>query len=289
MTSPEPFDYQRYLRSKRSVEARCLNSHVWSALADYVTGLGHRPVRILELGGGVGSMALRFLEKFLHPNVDYTIVDASIPSLAAARAELLPHNRGWTFDFGSADIYDYLGQHASERWDLLVCHALLDLLDLDTALPRFLACLLPGGAFYFPISYDGLTIFEPEGNADFERELFAAYHRSMDQRRVGGQPPGDSRTGRHLLSALPAAGAQVVAAGASDWVVIPQAGAYPADEAYFLACILQTIEEELSGSENLDQPRLRDWLALRRAQLGRAELSFIAHQIDIFGVVPRVE
>lgn len=289
MTSPEPFDYQRYLRSKRSVEERCLNSHVWSDLADYVTGLGHRPVRILELGGGVGSMALRFLEKFLHLNADYIIVDASMPSLAAARAELLPRNRGWTFDFVAADIYDYLGQHTSERWDLLVCHALLDLMDLDTALPRFLACLHLGGAFYFPVNYDGLTIFEPEGNIDFERELFAAYHRSMDQPRVGGQRSGGSQTGRHLLSALPAAGAKVVAAGASDWVVIPRAGAYPADEAFFLACILKTIEEELSGSENLDQPRLRDWLALRRAQLGRAELSFIAHQIDMFGVVPRVE
>ncbi len=286
MISTESFDYQRYLLSKRSVEARCLNVHVWKTLLAQLAALKSRPLRILELGGGVGSMALRFLENALLPEAHYTIVEASAGSLASAHQELTSRAQSWIFDFVAADIFDYIDQHSGETWDLLIGHALLDLLDLPTALPRLLACLRPGGLFYFPINYDGLTIFEPEIDADFERELFAAYHRSMDQRLVRGRPSGDSHTGRHLLSALPAAGGQVLAAGASDWVVILQAASYPADEAYFLACILQTIEAALRDFPGLDQARLQRWLELRRAQLARAELIFIAHQLDVCGILP---
>lgn len=286
MNSTETFEYQRYLLSKRSVEGRCLNSHVWSTLSVQLAALKSKPFRILELGGGVGSMALRFLESASLPVANYTIVEASAESLTVARKELTPRSQGWTFDFVAADIFDYLGQHLGETWDLLVGHALLDLLDLPTALPRLLACLRPAGLFYFPINYDGLSIFQPEVDTKFERELFAAYHRSMDQRLVQGRPSGNSLTGRHLLSALPAAGGQILAAGASDWVVIPQAGAYPADESYFLACILQTIEAALKDFPGLDKVQLQRWLELRRAQLARAELVFIAHQLDVCGMLP---
>lgn len=286
MNSTEPFDYQRYLLSKRSVEACCLNAHVWNVLLARLAALKSRPLRILELGGGVGSMALRFVEGSSLPSAHYTIVEASVESLAAARNEITPRAQGWTFDFVAANIFDFLDQHSGETWDLLIGHALLDLLDLPTALPRLLACLRLGGLFYFPINYDGLSIFQPEVDAEFERELFAAYHRSMDRRLVQGRPSGDSLTGRHLLLALPPAGSQVLAAGASDWVVIPQVASYPADEAYFLACILQTIKAALAEFPGLDQARLQRWLELRRAQLARAELIFIAHQLDVCGILP---
>lgn len=282
----EPFDYQRYLLSKRSIEGRCLNAQVWSALIGHLAGLQDQPVRILELGGGVGSMALRLLNSPPVATAHYTIVDASADSLAVARKEIAAASPPWSFDFVTADMYAYLDQQAGGSWNLLIGHALLDLLDLPTALPRLLAGLRPAGAFYFPINYDGLTIFEPEIDAKFERELFAAYHRSIDERLVEGNPSGDSLSGRHLLTALPGAGAQIVAAGASDWVVVPQDGAYPGDEAYFLTCILQTIEGALTGFAGLEETRLQLWLETRRAQLAHRELVLIAHQLDVFGKLP---
>jgi SAM-dependent methyltransferase len=282
----EPFDYQRYLLSKRSVEERCLNAQVWSGLIGHLASLRDRPVRILELGGGVGSMALRLLNSPPVAIAHYTIVDASADSLAVARTEIAAAGPPWSFDFVTADIYAFLARQGGGSWDLLISHALLDLLDLPIALPRLLACLRPAGVFYFPINYDGLTIFEPEIDAKFERELFASYHRTMDERVVEGKPSGDHLTGRHLLTALPAAGAQIVAAGDSDWVVVPQEGTYPADEAYFLACILQTIEGALTDLPGLDQTRLQLWLEKRRVQLAHRELILIAHHLDIFGVLP---
>ena len=282
----EPFDYQRYLLSKRSIEGRCLNAQVWSALIAHLAGLQDRPVRILELGGGVGSIALRLLKSPPVATAQYTFVDASADSLAVAHTEIAAAGSPWSFDFVTADIFAHLDRQAEGSWDLLIGHALLDLLDLPTSLPRLLACLRPAGVFYFPINYDGLTIFEPEIDAKFERELFAAYHRTMDERLVEGNPSGDSFSGRHLLTALPAAGAQIVAAGASDWVVVPQHGAYPGDEAYFLACILQTIEGALTGFAGLDQTRLQLWLEKRRAQLAHRELILVAHQLDVLGKQP---
>lgn len=282
---PEKFDYQRYLLSKRSVEQRSLNGYVWEALLKQLADR-HSGLRILELGGGVGSMAVELMAFAGIPETHYTLVEASAESLSVARKELAAPKPGWAFEFVESDLFAYLDQKSGQKWDLLIAHAMLDLLDLRTAVPRLLACLRPSSLFYFPINYDGLTIFEPEADPVFERDLFIAYHRTMDERRVGGQPSGDSRTGRHLLSALPAAGAEILAVGPSDWMVIPQSGSYHADEAFFLACILDTIESALRDHKNLDQARFASWLDLRRGQLERGDMIFIAHQIDILGKLP---
>ena len=111
----------------------------------------------------------------------------------------------------------------------------------------------------------------------------AAYHRGMDERVRYGRPAGESRCGRHLYHHLRQAGAPPLASGASDWVVHAQAdGTYVGDEAYFLECILATVEEGLHGRVD----GLPEWLALRRSQLAHGELLYIAHQIDYLGRSP---
>lgn len=282
------FDYQRYLLAKRTVDARAFNMHVWASLENALAGFP-RPLRVLELGAGVGSMALRLVERGLLKEVDYTLVDQIPENLVVAKDSLKAATNLTRFSFWSEDANSFLESKNDETWDLLIGHALLDLLDLQTAIPRLLAALSPGGFFYFPINYDGLSIFLPEVDREFEAQLMSAYHRTMDERVIEGKPSGDSQTGRHLLRALPAAGAQVLAAGSSDWVVRPQNKTYPADEAYFLACILLTIEGALKEFTGLDQKKLNDWLEVRRTQLANAQLIYIAHQLDVAGSLPRVE
>ena len=102
------------------------------------------------------------------------------------------------------------------------------------------------------------------------------YHQTMDTRPTGG----DSRSGRHLFKHLAKAGAEILAAGASDWVVYPVKGQYPADEAYFLHFILHFFETSLANHPELDPHLLAEWLKQRRAQIERAELIYIAHQMD---------
>lgn len=283
------FDYQRYLLAKRTVDARSFNMHVWDTLETALAAFP-RPFRVLELGAGVGSMALRFFEHGLLKNADYTLVDQVLENLTAAKDSLKAADpKSARFRFISEDAYSFLNGKRREKWDLLIGHALLDLLDLQTAIPRLLASLNLGGLFYFPINYDGLSSFQPEIDIDFEAELMAAYHRTMDERVMNGKPSGDSQTGRHLLTALPAAGATILAAGSADWVVCPQNSAYPADEAYFLDCILLTFEGALTGSPDLDQEKFGEWLRVRRRQLANSELIYIAHQLDVVGILPRVE
>jgi hypothetical protein len=115
-----------------------------------------------------------------------------------------------------------------------------------------------------------------------------AYHSDMDERIRYGRPAGESRTGRHLFQHLRAAGAPALAAGPSDWVVhADRDGTYAADEAYFLRCILDTIQGALRDRPDRVEPAdLAGWLGERGRQLAAGELVYIAHQLDFVGCPP---
>jgi hypothetical protein len=86
-----------------------------------------------------------------------------------------------------------------------------------------------------------------------------------------------------LFTHLKASGAQILAAGASDWVVYPGAEGYPADEAFFLHCILDFLVHSLKERTDVDQAAFSEWILERRQQIEQGELIYIAHQIDFLG------
>ena len=245
----DAFDFTRYLASKRTVDDRALNRQVWQTLADAVDDelARDRPLRVLEVGAGIGTMVERCVEWGLFARsgfeVDYTAIDSEENNIEVARRRLahLPSGGkpGLRVRLETADLYEFAARRENrQRFDLIIAHALLDLLHLPTALPSLLQMARPGGLFYFSINFDGATLFLPEVDAALDGRIEALYHRSMDTRITDGQPSGDSRTGRKLFHALRGRRAEVLAAGSSDWVVHPVGGGYPADEAYFLGCIL---------------------------------------------------
>ena len=124
--------------------------------------------------------------------------------------------------------------------------------------------------------FDGVTTFEPMIDLELDEKIEHLYHKTMDTRPTGG----DSKSGRHLFNHLHDAGAQVLSAGASDWVVYGQGGKYQDEEGYFLHCILNFFEESLTGHSDLDAKVFTDWIAKRREQIKRGELVYIAHQMD---------
>jgi hypothetical protein len=64
-------------------------------------------------------------------------------------------------------------------------------------------------------------------------------------------------------------------------------GNYPADEAYFLRRILDTIRDALRDRPDRVEPAdLADWLAVRCRQLAAGDLVYIAHQLDFAGRSP---
>lgn len=278
------YSFTRYLAAKRAIDDRSLNDPVWRTLRER---LPDKPLDILEVGAGTGTMIERLAARsLLRAGGRYTAVDADSMNIGEARRRLSGAGLPLTPELVADDVYDFARRERGRRtWDLLIAHAFLDLTDVPRLLPELFALLPPGGLFWFTINFDGLTILEPAADPGFDEQVIALYHQTMDERRVAGQPTGGSRAGRALLSQIPATGGEILAAGSSDWIVMPQHGTYPADEAYFLHHILYFFESSLTGRPELDPARFAVWLARRRAQIDAGELVFIAHQIDVCGRV----
>jgi predicted O-methyltransferase YrrM len=309
MSIPRTYSFARYLSAKKSVDDRALNRSVWQTLgAALPRATAEQPLHILEVGAGLGTTVERLYAGGMLTNALYTAIDLDptliaearrrLPQWAAAQglqvqqdcqAQLHMQRPGQDIMIATEaiDLFHFIAREQGQRtWDLLIAQALLDLVDVPTTLPALLSLLRPGGLLYCPITFDGGTVFEPEIDPEFDAAIEACYHQTMDHRLVAGKPSGDSRTGRHLFAHLQAAGAEVLAAGSSDWVVFAGPNGYAADEAYFLHFIIHTVHTALSGHPDVDAGRFTAWIAQRHTQIEQGTLVYIAHQLDVLGRVP---
>src|SRR5262249_6085729 len=260
--APMTFDYARYLAAKTTVDDRALNRHV---LAELCRLMPAGAPQVLEVGAGLGTMVARLM--------DWGAVGAGEYILLDVDRQLLDDSRRWLCDWAAArgvrsdplpdglrvgdlrvrlvhtELDSYLEAGHGAPADVLIANAVLDLVDVPTVLPGLLRLLVPGGAYWFAINYDGESIFEPSHPCD--DRIMRAYHCDMDERSGYGGPPGESQTGRRLFGYLRDAGAPALAAGSSDWVVSARPdGTYADDEAYFLRSILNTIQNALGNRED---------------------------------------
>ena len=308
MSIPTTYSFPRYLAAKKSVDDRALNRHVWGGLVRALPPATREvPLRVLEVGAGIGTMVERLLEWGLLTSATYTAIDAQPDNIAEARHRLprWAAKRGFSVEGGreqiclqrgkqnvvvrleAVDLFDFVARETGRRaWDLLVAHAFLDLMDVPSTLPAFFSLLRPGGLFYFTLTFDGATVLQPEIDPEFDAQIETLYHQTMDRRITAGKPSGDSQAGRHLLGHLRVAGAELLDAGGSDWVVFAGPNGYPADEAYFLHFIVHTIYTALEGHPGLEAERFEDWIAQRHAQVEEGTLVYIAHQLDYLGYAP---
>lgn len=312
MPIPADYSFTRYLAAKKTVDDRALNRYVWRCLERAVhERVGSAPLDVLEIGAGIGTMVERMLAwNLLRGDATLTAIDALPDNVAEARLRL-PHwakengmavedgadgliavwdkTRRITMEWEAIDLFDFVDRErpssgkAERHWDLVVAHAFLDLVHIPSSLPLILSLLKNGGLFYFTINFDGVTALEPPFDPAFDVQVEALYHQTMDQRVIGGRQSGDSRSGRRLFQYLRSAGAEILAAGSSDWVVFPGKEGYTADEAYFLHFIVHTVYTALWGHPQLDPSRLVAWADKRHAQIEQGELVYIAHQIDFVG------
>ena len=236
-------------------------------------------------------------------DVVYTAVDVSADYLAIAR-EQLPRwadqhdydveivgadhfvitRDGQRIEWRSqaADIYEFLEGAAeqNQHWDLVIGHAFIDLVSQTHFLPLMVDRLSDGGLIYFTINFDGQTILLPPIDKAADDLLMTEYHLAMDEPPETTDPRfrGSSRSSQDLLIELPKAGAEILTAGSSDWVVFGRDGGYHAQEAHFLHCIISTVNNSLM--DRVDGEILRPWIAERHRQIDAGELSYIAHQLD---------
>ena len=315
---PSQYTFQRYLASKRTVDDRALNHHVWESLHQAIASKAHahQSLTLLEIGGGIGTMIERLLEDGRLPPTSYHLLDAEVENITTADQRLserftstahsqpsastnktpfllLPtktHHlhtpNGSPFDLYlyTKDLYEFLATAGPlTQVDLIIAHAFMDLVDVPSTLPLLTATMHPGTLLYFTINFDGATILEPAIDPAFDADIEQIYHRTMNERITNGKPSGDSHTGRHLFHHMQTAGIHIVDTGSSDWVIIPHQGSYPHDESYFLHFIINTMYGALRHHPAIDEARFEQWIQTRHAQIERGELIYIAHQLDYLG------
>lgn len=294
--------FQRYLEAKKTVEDGCLNLRV---LGDVRRRMKteietETDVSIFEAGAGVGSMVKHLVERDAVPDrFTYTAVDVDGKNVEVGRESLaewggehgyaveregdvLRFDGAKSFDveFVEGDLYEHEVK-TDRRYDLVVAHALLDVLDLRRATERLLSL---GDYFYFPVCFDGITSFEPpfeetDEETSFDARVERAYHATMDT----DDRTGSSKTGRRAFEAVRSAGGTVTSAGASDWVLFPGEGGYTDDEEVLLYHILDTVHCAVREEGSLDTERLDAWLNDRIERIEDEDLVYVAHQIDIAG------
>ena len=268
----------RYLESKRSVDDRALNARVRDRLlaelpagpevVEFAAGTGVTVPRLV--GWGLSAFDYRGIEQDA-ALVEYAR-DRRATDLADALGGAEPTEHGFRAGDATVEFHagDALAPEPAEA-DLVVAQAFADLVPHDDLVDALSRVLGPDGLAYLPITFDGGTLFQPDHPADDRVE--AAYHE-----KIASVPGRDPRSGRHLLDRFRAADGDLLAAGASDWIVRPVGGEYPADEAHFLSRILGFVADALDGSgvDGAD-----DWVETRRDQLATGELTYVAHQYDL--------
>ena len=281
--------FRDYLEAKTTVDDRALNHRIWLQFVDEITRLaqgqegsgGSGAFTMLDLGTGFGDGIRRMLDRDVFRGfpeglpVNWTAVDRSAAAVKHARATLEESERRFSVEAIQSDIASF-AKHETRRFHAIVAHAVLDMLDLDEALPAILSRLLPGGIGYFPICFDGVTIFEPADALD--NAVIGSYHRSMSPAAPGAR--ARSQTGRTLLARLRDQDVELLAVGSSDWIVCASRDGYPHREGFFLSAILHLIERAVAQDPTVDESSLAEWLDRRRRQLDATELVYIAHQLD---------
>ena len=77
------YSFPRYLLSKQSVDDRALNKDVLSALKSH---LPEQPIRIIEVGAGIGTMLRRLVRWDILQKAEYMIVDEMTENIEYASA-----------------------------------------------------------------------------------------------------------------------------------------------------------------------------------------------------------
>lgn len=201
--------YIRYLTSKKAVDDRALDPGVWDAMRLALPG---GTIRVLEVGGGIGTMVERAIDWDLAPAMDYTLTDVNPGFVETFERRIGPwcRRRGLLVEetpegairlrgpTGESTLHTSLVDlmtpsswpDADLGWDLIIAHGVMDLVDIDGALEAFSLWLKPGGLLYLSLNYDGETAFFPLGILPWIPESLSAIIFLWMPVASTGEPPG---------------------------------------------------------------------------------------------------
>ena len=108
MAIPTTYQFTRYLAAKKSLDDRALNRHVWHSLTQAMSpAAADRPVQVLEIGAGIGTMVERLVEWGLLQQATYTAIDADAETIVESRRRL----PAWMLEHGFTLRQETLTRH----------------------------------------------------------------------------------------------------------------------------------------------------------------------------------
>ena len=232
---------------------------------------------VVDLGSGTGA-ALDRVGRWLAPrDVVAYAVDRDPSLLFGAQADgRLRHPVPIVGDL--LDPLDARGGPPDGAVDLVVAHALADLVPLDRLAARAAALARPGGLVHVALAYDGLTAFSPVPEPALEAAILAAFHRHMDRQAAHTPTYGGSTAGRRLGPALEAAGLEILVDAPSVWNVRASDGP---GARMVLARLLRFMLEAVRDVGDVPSEDLQAWGMARQVALARRTLAVRVGHRDV--------
>ena len=154
---------------------------LWNVLNDDVPALTEQQMRILDAGGGSGSMAVRLAS----PGHSVVLCDVSEEMLAKAAIRAAEAGVTDAIEICHLPIQGY-ATIADEKFDLVICHAVLEWLDDPQSAVRDLAQLVrPGGQMSMMFYNRFASLLKRTLAGDFEAAL--SDHQTGPIRRGWGE------------------------------------------------------------------------------------------------------
>jgi SAM-dependent methyltransferase len=272
-----------WLAARAPYDVAALDRSAVAALRDWGARLplDHVPV-VVDLGSGTG-VALERACRWLAPR---QVVAYAVDQDAGLLARLSSPAAGSQVTPIVGDLLAPLDLHGGPpdgTIDLVVSHAVADLLPLDRLAARVAALPRPGGLAHLALVYDGLTAFEPPAEPGLDALVLTAYHRHMDQHRKRTPQYGGSTAGRRLGPALAAAGLEVMVNGHSAWHVRAADG--PGGRRV-LDRLIRYVVEAADAIGGLAPGDLARWKAERLTALANGTLSVRVGHRDVLARRP---
>jgi SAM-dependent methyltransferase len=270
-----------WLTARRPFDEAALDRPAIAAIRDWSLTRAGEAILLVDLGSGTG-VALGRAASWLEGQAIEAFAVERDPALLAAFIEPRSSRRLSVVQL-RADLLaplEPLGGPADGTIDLVLGHAIADLLPLDRLADRVRALLRPGGLAHLALTYDGETAFGPIEDPMLEARVMAAYHRHMDRNRRADPAYGGSQAGGRLVAALRGAGLEIVRAAPSVWDVRPGGGHDDAARVV-LERMLTFVVDSLLELGNPAAGEVRGWAAARQLLLKAGELRLRVRHLDV--------
>lgn len=227
------------------------------------------PLTVVDLGSGTGA-ALQRATRWItsRPLAAYAVdLDADLLGQSSLTAQhVVGHQTNGTVEPVTLIVGNLLaplhlgGGPADGTVDLVLGHAIADLLPLDRLAARVAALLRPGGIAHLALTYDGVTTFEPTDDPALGADVLAAYHHRMDRASVADPAYGGSTAGRRLAGAMRSAGLEILEDAPTVWDIA--AGDGPGGRAV-IERLIRYVVDGASDVGGVSTERIECWRASR--------------------------